>query len=152
MIQMRLRILFITLIILPFISSCSQEDYTQYVDPTIGNVSMLLVPTYPTFHLPNQMIRMFPVKKDYIDDQITGFPLQVVSHRNRGVLQMKVTLGELSPSSWKSKMNIDHDLEIMHPWFYSTYLIEDDIRVSFTPGKKVRSTKSISPHPTRRIS
>ncbi|MFC2115058.1 GH92 family glycosyl hydrolase [Bacteroidota bacterium] len=133
---MRQRILFILLIIISIISSCSQEDFTKYVDPTIGNVSKMLVPTYPTFHLPNQMIRMFPVKKDYIDDQITGFPLQVISHRSKGILQMKVTLGELSASSWRTKMNIDHDLEIMHPWLYSTYLIDDDIRVSFTPGEK----------------
>ena len=33
-------------------------------------------------------------------------------------------------------MYIDHDLEIVHPWHYSTYLLEDDIRVSFTPAKK----------------
>jgi len=133
---MRLRILFIILLIISVISSCSQEDFTRYIDPTIGNVSKLLVPTYPTFHLPNQMLRMFPVKKDYIDDQITGFPLQVISHRSKGILQMKVTLGDLTPSSWKAKMNIDHDLEKMYPWLYSTYLIDDNIRVSFTPGEK----------------
>ena len=59
----------------------SQEDNTKYVDPTIGNVAQLLVPTYPTMHLPNQMIRMFPVKYDYLGDQIDAFPLQVVTHR-----------------------------------------------------------------------
>ncbi len=59
-------------------SSYAQEDFTKYVDPTIGNVARFLVPTYPTIHLPNQMIRMFPIKKDYISDQVTAFPLQVV--------------------------------------------------------------------------
>ncbi len=49
---------------------------------------------------------------------------------------MKVSSGELTPSMWKQEMNIDHDLEIYHPWLYSTYLIEDDIRVSFVPGEK----------------
>jgi predicted alpha-1,2-mannosidase len=133
---MRQQYLFFIMFTAVIFSSCTQEDFTRYVDPRIGNVSQLLVPTYPTFHLPNQMIRMFPVKKDYIDDQITGFPLQVVTHRSRGILQMKVTLGELTPSSWRTKMIIDHDLEVMHPWLYSTYLIDDDIRVSFTPGEK----------------
>ncbi len=116
--------------------SFAQEDFTKYVDPTIGNVARFLVPTYPTIHLPNQMIRMFPVKKDYISDQVSAFPLQVVSHRSAGILQMKVSLGEITNSTWKQKMNIDHDLEIVKPWFYSTYLIDDDIRVSFTPGEK----------------
>ncbi|MCX6335665.1 MAG: GH92 family glycosyl hydrolase, partial [Bacteroidia bacterium] len=118
------------------ISSFSQEDFTKYIDPTIGNVVPFLVPTYPTMHLPNQMIRMFPVKQDYISDQVDAFPLQVVSHRSAGILQMRVTLGEITNSSWKQKMNIDHDLEVVHPWLYSTYLIDENIRVSFTPGKK----------------
>ena len=37
---------------------------------------------------------------------------------------------------WEKKMYIDHDLEIVHPWHYATYLLEDDIRLSFTPAKK----------------
>ncbi len=80
----------------------SQEDFTKYVDPTIGNVARFLVPTYPTMHLPNQMIRMFPVKKDYISDQVDAFPLQVTGHRRPGIFQMKVTLGDISNDSWKN--------------------------------------------------
>lgn len=114
----------------------AQEDYTKYIDPTIGNVSRFLVPTYPTIQLPNQMLRMFPVKKDYITDQVDAFPLQVVTHRSAGIMQMRVSLGEITNESWRQKMNIDHDLEVVHPWFYSTYLIDDEIRVSFVPGVK----------------
>ncbi|MCD6354968.1 MAG: GH92 family glycosyl hydrolase [Prolixibacteraceae bacterium] len=125
-----------TLFIFALFTSSAQEDYTKYIDPTIGNVARFLVPTYPTMHLPNQMLRMFPVKKDYLSDQVSAFPLQVVSHRSAGILQMKVALGEITETSWKQKMNIDHDLEVVHPWFYSTYLIDDDIRVSFAPGEK----------------
>jgi len=112
------------------------DDNTKYIDPTIGNVSRFLVPTYPTIHLPNQMLRMFPVKKDYISDMVQGFPLQVTAHRRPGILQMKVASGKVKPNLWKKGMPIDHDLERVHPWLYSTYLIEDDIKVSFTPSKK----------------
>lgn len=118
-------------------SSFGQKDFTKYIDPTIGNVARFLVPTYPTIQLPNQMLRMFPIKKDYISDQVDAFPLQVTSHRSRGILQMKVSLGGVSDITWDKKMNIDHDLEIVKPWLYSTYLIDDDVRVSFTPGSKV---------------
>ena len=118
------------------ITSFAQEDFTKYIDPTIGNVAQFLVPTYPTMHLPNQMIRMFPVKQDYLSDQVEAFPLQVTSHRQAGILQMKVTIGEITNSSWNQKMNIDHDLEVVNPWLYSIYLIDDEIRVSFTPGEK----------------
>ncbi len=74
----------------------AQEDFTKYVDPTIGNVAHFLVPTYPTIQLPNQMMRMFPVKKDYIADRVDAFPLQVVTHRSAGIMQLKVGLGEIS--------------------------------------------------------
>ena len=134
---MRKIIILLNLSFFSIISSFAQEDFTKYVDPTIGNVARFLVPTYPTIHLPNQMIRMFPIKKDYISDQVEAFPLQVTQHRSKGIFQMKVSLGELSDASWNKKMNIDHDLEVIHPWLYSTYLIDDHIRVSFTPGKKV---------------
>lgn len=111
-------------------------DPTHHIDPTIGNVSRFLVPTYPTFHQPNQMLRMVPQKKDYISDEVEAFPLQLAGHRNKGLFQMKVWTGPLSGNGREEKMYIDHDLEINHPWHYSTYLIEKDIRVSFTPGKK----------------
>ena len=114
----------------------SQKDNTKYVDPTIGNVSRFLVPTYPTIQLPNQMIRMFPNKEDYISDVVKGFPLQVTAHRRQGILQFHVGTNRMLSDSWKTAMPIDHDLEVVHPWFYSTYLIEENIRVSFTPSKK----------------
>ncbi|MCX6326763.1 MAG: hypothetical protein NT144_08990 [Bacteroidia bacterium] len=95
----------IALILSSFALVSGQEDYTKYVDPTIGNVSQLLVPTYPTFSLPNQMIRMFPIKPDYIADQVTAWPFQVESHRTAGILQMKVILGEITRESWKRKIS-----------------------------------------------
>ena len=79
------------------ITSFAQEDFTKYIDPTIGNVAQFLVPTYPTFHLPNQMLRMFPVKQDYLSDQVEAFPFQVITHRQAGILKMKVTTGEITP-------------------------------------------------------
>ena len=53
----------------------------EYVDPTIGGVSLLLVPTRPTVHLPNSMVRVYPMRQDQLDDQIRSFPLTIISHR-----------------------------------------------------------------------
>jgi predicted alpha-1,2-mannosidase len=116
--------------------TAAKIDFTKYVDPKIGNVSQLLVPTYPTFSLPNQMIRMFPIKADYIADEITAWPLQVEAHREVGHFRMKVSLGEITNKTWNNKMVIDHDLEVVRPWLYSTYLINDNITVNFAPAKK----------------
>lgn len=131
-------------------SSFSQEDFTKYIDPTIGNVSRFLVPTYPTIHLPNQMMRMFPIKKDFIEDQVVAFPLQVTSHRRQGILQMKVIKGTITQKSWKEKMTIDHDLEIVHPWLYTTNLIDNSIIVSFTPSEKSAIYKINFPKDTQK--
>jgi predicted alpha-1,2-mannosidase len=108
----------------------------KYIDPLIGNVGHLLQPTRPTVQLPNQMIRMFPQRKDYMDDQISSFPLNVVSHRLGQVFALKPSTQNLEAASWKKRMTYDYDLEVNRPWFYSTNLIEDEVKVAFTPGKK----------------
>ncbi|WP_225976358.1 GH92 family glycosyl hydrolase [Mucilaginibacter ginsenosidivorax] len=115
----------------------SADGNLEYIDPRIGNVGQLLEPTRPTMHLPNQMIRMYPKRADYIDDQISSFPLNMVSHRLGEVFAIKPDDKPLTADSWDQKMPYDHDLEITRPWYYSTYLIDKDITVLFTPGKKV---------------
>jgi len=115
----------------------NKPDNLKYIDPRIGNVGQLLEPTRPTMHLPNQMIRVYPNRADYIDDQISSFPLNMVSHRLGEVFAIKPDDKALTASSWEQKMPYDHDLEVTRPWYYSTYLIDKDITVEFTPGKKV---------------
>jgi predicted alpha-1,2-mannosidase len=88
-------------------------------------------------HLPNQMIRVYPKRADYIDDQISSFPLNMVSHRLGEVFAIKPDDKPLTADSWNQKMPYDHDLEVIRPWYYSTYLIDKNITVEFTPGKKV---------------
>ena len=121
------------------LNTCSAQTATSnldYIDPRIGNVGQLLEPTRPTMHLPNQMIRMYPKRADYIDDQISSFPLNMVSHRLGEVFAIKPAVGPLTADSWHQKMPYDHDLEVTRPWYYSTYLIDKDITVEFAPGKK----------------
>ena len=108
------------------------EGNLKYVDPTIGNIGAILEPTRPTIQLPNQVIRMTPQRADYVDDQISNFPLTVVSHRNGQVFSVKPAVAVTD----QKRMTYDHDLEINRPWYYSTYLIDNDIKVEFTPGKK----------------
>src|SRR6478672_9670036 len=51
----------------------------EYVDNTIGNVGILLVPTRPTVYLPNSMIRVYPMRTDAMDERIESFPLTINS-------------------------------------------------------------------------
>lgn len=108
----------------------------KYVDPLIGNIGQLLVPTRPTVHLPNQVIRMYPDRDDYTDDQIRSFPLTIVSHRLGQVFSVKPSGKVKDATAWNELLTYDHDLEITRPWYYSTWLIDQDIKVEFTPATK----------------
>ncbi|MBM3414528.1 MAG: glycoside hydrolase family 92 protein [Bacteroidetes bacterium] len=114
----------------------TQVSNIDYIDPTIGNVGLILEPTRPTVQLPNQLIRFTPQRKDYLDDQISSFPLTIVSHRLGQVFSLKPVAGNISNHSWKAKMAYDHNLEVNKPWFYSTYLIDDEVTVDYTAAKK----------------
>lgn len=113
-----------------------QSSNLSYVDPSIGNVGQLLEPTLPTVHLPNQMIRMSPQRKDYLDQYISSFPLNIVSHRLGQVFAIKPAVEIISPALWSRRMRYDHDLEERHPWYYSTWLLDDEVKVEFVPGEK----------------
>ena len=46
-------------------TSPSAMDPVDYVNPYMGNISHLLVPTFPTVHLPNSMLRVYPERADF---------------------------------------------------------------------------------------
>src|SRR6267378_3343126 len=106
----------------------SARAQLEYVDPTMGGQGFLLEPMRPTVSLPNSMVRVYPVRKDQLDDQISSFPLTIVSHR----------LGELfwlMPSSSTDAWNkpAAYDQEVETPYYYSTRFDDSLIQTEFTP-------------------
>src|SRR6202022_1039012 len=75
----------------------------DYIDPTIGNIGQLLEPTRPTISLPNQGVRMYPIRKDYLDDCISSFPLTMVSHRLGEAFSIKPYSKEVSAEAWSER-------------------------------------------------
>jgi predicted alpha-1,2-mannosidase len=127
-------------IILVILCSCkiSNQEHTNlnYIDPTIGNVAPLLNPNRPVVHLPNQMVRVFPIRYDHLDLQITGFPLLALNIITPQVIfSIKPSIGEIKDTCFNRRISWDQDFEITTPWYYSTDLT-DDIRVEFTAGAK----------------
>lgn len=112
------------------------EGNLKYIDPRIGNIGALLQPTHPTVQLPNQVIRMYPKRADYADDQILNFPLTIVSHRLGEVFSIKPIVGSVTLDAWQEKQSYDHDLEVTRPWYYSTYLLDEETTVEFAAAKK----------------
>ena len=64
-----------------WLTAVQSPAQVEYVDPNIGGVGFLLEPTRPTVPLPNSMVRVYPVRRDRLDDQIHSFPLTIISHR-----------------------------------------------------------------------
>jgi len=134
------RSVFIGSLVLPItfgISTYAQKSNLDAVDPYIGGVGFLLHPTRPNVQLPNQMIRMHPLRADYLDDQISFFPLTMISHRKGELFGILPGTGKKEDGTWKERQTYDHDLEIVRPYYFSTYLIDEDIKVEFTPGNKI---------------
>jgi predicted alpha-1,2-mannosidase len=98
----------------------------EYVDPTIGNVGILLVPTRPAVYLPNSMVRMYPLRTDALDDQIHSFPLTISSHRISELFS--IMPGDGDPAAY--------DQETTTPYFYSTRFRTSGIVTEFTATER----------------
>jgi len=98
----------------------------EYVDPTIGNVGILLVPTRPAVFLPNSMVRVYPVRADALDDRIAYFPLTISSHRIQELFS--IMPGDGAPASY--------DQEQTTPYYLSTRLDDSLIRIEFSPTER----------------
>ncbi len=102
----------------------------EYVDPSMGGQGFLLEPTRPTVSLPNSMVRVYPVRKDQLDDQIHSFPLTIISHR-LGELFWLMPGDNNSPESWDRPQVYDQEVET--PYYYSTRFDNSLIQTEFTP-------------------
>lgn len=107
--------------------TASTRAQVEYVDPTIGNVGVLLEPTRPTIYLPNSMVRMYPIRTDASADQIASFPLTISSHRMDELFS--IMPGENnSPAAF--------DQEITTPYYYSTRFDKSLIQTEFSPTER----------------
>jgi len=106
----------------------------KYVDPKIGSVGLILEPTRPAVHLPNSMVRVFPVRADQIDDQIAYFPLTISSHRQNWLFGFMPYTGAVNEQTWAKKFTSDN--EKISPDFYQVLLEDQGTAISFTPGAK----------------
>ena len=88
----------LVLLMILIVNGCSNKQEVMstpvdYVNPYMGNISHLLVPTYPTVHLPNSMLRIYPERTDYTSDKIKGLPVIVTSHRGKSAFSLSFYQG-----------------------------------------------------------
>lgn len=125
-----------SLIILTVALSCSTSNIVQdkqpvdFVNPYMGNISHLLVPTFPTIHMPHSMLRVYPERGDFTGDELKGLPIVVTSHRGSSAFNMSPFYSdrnEILPV-----INYSYDNEKITPYSYYVYLDEEDISVDYT--------------------
>src|ERR1039458_6424265 len=126
----------------------------EYVDPSMGGQGFMLEPTrstvslpnsmvrvYPVrkdqlddhlqrLSLPNSMVRVYPVRKDQLDDQIHSFPLTIISHRLGELFWLMP--GDGSPDAWNHPAVYDQEVET--PYYYSTRFDASLIQTEFAPA------------------
>lgn len=102
----------------------------EFVDPSIGGQGFLLEPTRPTVSLPNSMVRVYPVRKDQLDDRVHSFPLTIISHRMGELFWLMPSDGV--PEPWDRPMAYDQEVET--PYYYSVRFERSLIQSEFTPS------------------
>ena len=107
----------------------TKKDPVDYVDPYIGNISHLLVPTFPTVHLPNSFLRIYPERRDFTEIRIKGLPLVVTGHRRSSAFNLSPFQG--NESDLKPVIDFPYDQEQLTPYSYSVYLDDQRIMVDF---------------------
>lgn len=110
--------------------SCLQQP-VDYVNPYMGNISHLLVPTYPTVHLPNSLLRVYPVRSDHTGELLHGLPVVVPAHRRGSVFSISPYQGEqLQPVA-----DYSYDNEKITPYYYEVTLDDrQQTQVKFAPS------------------
>jgi predicted alpha-1,2-mannosidase len=121
---------------LTLLLTASAAAQVENVDPTIGNVAILLEPTRPTVFLPNSMVRVYPMRADGLDDRIKSFPLTISSHRMDELFS--IMPGSVAPAAY--------DQETTTPYYYSTRFDGSLIRTEFSPTAKCGYFRFSFPH------
>ena len=95
----------------------SVKSCVDYVNPYIGNVSHLLVPTFPT---------------DYTSERVNGLPIIVTNHRERSAFNLTPTQSEvLSPV-----IAYNYDNEEIHPYGFTVELDDNRMKAEYAPSHK----------------
>ncbi|MCM1501328.1 MAG: GH92 family glycosyl hydrolase [Bacteroidales bacterium] len=113
------------------VSGCRQKkDYVDYVDPYIGNISHILVPTYPTVQLPNSMLRVYPERKEHTSEYVNGLPVVVTNHREKSAFGILPS----ADGQYSYPFDYNYDNEHITPYSYDVQLSDNTMWARFAPS------------------
>ena len=106
-----------------------QSEPVDFVNPYMGNISHMLVPTFPTIHLPNSFLRVYPERGDYTGDLLNGLPLITTSHRGSSAFNFSPFQGK--ESELPPIIQYSYDQEKITPYSYHVFLDDQQIEVDY---------------------
>ena len=121
------RLILCVSLLLAVCCSPREKDPVDYVNPYIGNISHLLVPTFPTVQLPNSMLRVYPERADYTSEYVNGLPVIVTNHRERSAFKLSVTTGE----TLRPVIPVSYDNEHLTPYGFGIDLEDGAIHADY---------------------
>lgn len=118
----------------PSDGNLNEKSAVDYVNPLIGTISHLLVPTFPTIHLPNSILRVYPERSDFTGNQLFGLPIIMTSHRGSSAFNLSIAKTGENESPGSPVVSYSYDNEIIKPYYYAVYLDELGAEVKFAPS------------------
>lgn len=116
------------------LASCGKEGKSpvDYVNPYIGGISHMLVPCYQYVHLPNSMMRIYPMRESYTDVQMNGLPVILVNDRGAFAFHFNPTCRDVR--KMEPVMMYTYDNEEVAPYRYKVRLDEVGVDVDYAPS------------------
>lgn len=105
------------------------KEPVDWVNPYIGSISHLLVPTFRTVQRPNAMYRFNAPMKQVTEDRVSELWLQNLGHRDAPVFSVRPTT---AGGAWPSLWDQDH----ARPERYDVWLDGPGVRFEIAPGEK----------------
>lgn len=132
-------------LVLLVLASCGKDRKApvDYVNPYIGNISHLLVPTFPTVQLPNSMLRVYPERADYTSEYLNGLPIIVTNHRERSAFLLSVSCGDSTPGI----RPLSYDGECITPYSFKITLSDGAIDVRYAVSHQSAMYELVSDAP-----
>jgi predicted alpha-1,2-mannosidase len=131
------RVIVLVAVIASSVSGCINtstpiKEPVDWVNQYMGNISHLLVPSYPTVHLPNSLLRVYPERGDFTGRLLHGLPVVLTSHRGSFAFNLSPFQG--NQESIKPVISYSYDNEKITPYSYTVFLDEQKINVQFAPS------------------
>lgn len=111
------------------------REPVDFVNPYMGNISHLLVPTFPTVSRPNSLLRMVPDRDSFTSATMGGLNLVLTSHRSASAFRLRPFEGA-SDGAVHVPERYTYDQEKTTPYRYSVYLDQPGVDVALAPAQR----------------